>query len=97
MFFFIKFGAKIDVIREEFIFFAIDIFPHFFLVKKGTIVGHLMSSKKLSVLYIDAHADINTNLTSTTANLHGMPVAIVAKELSEYWGHLPGSEWLTNK
>lgn len=56
-----------------------------------------MSNEKLSVLYIDAHADINTNLTSTTANLHGMPVAIVAKELFEYWGHLPGSEWLTKK
>lgn len=56
-----------------------------------------MSSKKLSVLYVDAHADLNTNLTSPTANLHGMPVAIVGKELSEYWGHLPGSEWLTEK
>lgn len=69
----------------------------FSFVKKGTIAGHLMSSKKLSVLYIDAHADINTNLTSTTAHLHGMPVAMVAKELSEYWPHLPGSEWLTKK
>lgn len=66
-------------------------------MKKGTIAGHLMSSEKLSVLYIDAHADINTNLTSSTAHLHGMPVALVANELTEYWGHLPGSEWLAKK
>lgn len=72
----------------------------FFLIhflEKGTIAGHLMSSEKLSVLYIDAHADINTNLTSSTGHLHGMPVAMVVKELTEYWGHLPGSEWLTKK
>lgn len=29
---------------------------------------------KLSVLWIDAHADINDHLTSITGNLHGMPL-----------------------
>lgn len=64
---------------------------------KGTIFGQLKSSERLSVLYIDAHADINTNLTSRTGNIHGMPVALVVKELSEYWGQLPGTEWQSEK
>lgn len=56
-----------------------------------------MSSDRLSVLYIDAHADLNTNGTSRTGHLHGMPVAMVAKELSEYWSKIPGFEWQTKK
>lgn len=64
---------------------------------KGTISGQLMSSDRLSVLYIDAHADLNTNGTSRTGHLHGMPVAMVAKELSEYWSKIPGFEWQTKK
>ncbi len=34
-----------------------------------------MTNGSLAVLWIDAHADINTPLTSDTQNLHGMPVA----------------------
>lgn len=56
-----------------------------------------MSSKRLAVLYVDAHADINTNLTSKTGHMHGMPVSLIVKELAEYWGHLPGFEWQTKK
>ncbi len=33
----------------------------------------------VSVIWIDAHADINTPETSTTQNLHGMPVASIFK------------------
>lgn len=33
--------------------------------------------RPLYVLWIDAHADINTNKTSLTGNLHGMPVAML--------------------
>jgi len=63
----------------------------------GTISGQLNSSENLSLLYVDAHADINTNTTSRTGNIHGMPVAFVVKELSEYWGQLPGFDWQTKK
>ena len=31
--------------------------------------------KKLRVIWLDAHADVNTGLTSHTGNIHGMPVA----------------------
>ena len=34
--------------------------------------------KKLYLLWIDAHADFNTNDTSPTGNIHGMPVAVAA-------------------
>ena len=34
---------------------------------------------EISILWIDAHADINTPNTSTTQNLHGMPVASIYK------------------
>lgn len=64
---------------------------------KGTITGQLQSSSKLSLLYIDAHADINTNVTSKTGHIHGMNVAMVAQEITEYWGPLLGAEWQQKK
>jgi arginase len=33
------------------------------------------AGKKLLVLWLDAHADANTGITSPTGNTHGMPVA----------------------
>ncbi|HEV7345187.1 MAG TPA: arginase [Devosia sp.] len=38
------------------------------------------SGKPLFVLWIDAHADFNTPQTSTTGNLHGMPLALLCGE-----------------
>lgn len=34
------------------------------------------SGKRLGVLWVDAHADINTPQTSPSGNIHGMPVAV---------------------
>ncbi|MBI3257994.1 MAG: arginase [Ignavibacteriae bacterium] len=34
------------------------------------------TGKRLGVLWIDAHSDINTPSTSPTGNIHGMPVAV---------------------
>ncbi|KAB0804857.1 hypothetical protein PPYR_01827 [Photinus pyralis] len=59
----------------------------------ATVDGHLQAKSDVAVLWIDAHADINTNLTSDSGNLHGMPVALLAKELSDYWPYLPGMDW----
>lgn len=48
------------------------------------------AGKRLGVIWIDAHSDINVPLTSPTGNIHGMPVAasigIGAKELSAVGG-----------
>lgn len=49
--------------------------------------------KKLRVLWLDAHADFNTNQLTPSGNLHGMPVACLCghgpKELVEIAGHVP--------
>lgn len=35
------------------------------------------AGRKLRVLWLDAHADFNTNLLTPSGNLHGMPVAVL--------------------
>ena len=42
----------------------------------GTIAGVLQHTKKLGVLWFDAHGDINTAETSPSGNIHGMSVAV---------------------
>lgn len=60
----------------------------------GTVDGHIKAKDgNVCLLWVDAHADINTNKTSTSGNVHGMPLAILAKELSDYWPYLPGMDW----
>lgn len=60
----------------------------------GTVSGHLRHNANISLIWVDAHTDINTNQTSMSGNVHGMPVALLAKELREYWNPLPGFDWL---
>lgn len=49
--------------------------------------------KKLGLLWIDAHGDINTPSTSPTGNVHGMPLAAILgfgpKELTTIGGSFP--------
>ncbi|XP_046749030.1 arginase-2, mitochondrial isoform X2 [Diprion similis] len=59
----------------------------------GSIDAHVKVKKNVAVLWIDAHADLNTNATSESGNVHGMPVALLTKELSDYWPYLPGMDW----
>jgi arginase len=51
------------------------------------------AGKKLRVLWLDAHADFNTNALTPSGNIHGMPVACLCghgpKELIEIGGHVP--------
>lgn len=42
----------------------------------GTIAGVLQNKKNLGVIWFDAHGDINTDQTSPSGNIHGMPVAV---------------------
>ncbi|KAK6960261.1 Arginase, partial [Biomphalaria glabrata] len=53
----------------------------------GSIFGHAKVESHLVVIWIDAHADINTPNTSTTHNMHGMPLSFVVKELEK---EIPG-------
>ncbi|XP_018400681.1 PREDICTED: arginase, hepatic [Cyphomyrmex costatus] len=59
----------------------------------GTIDGHVKEKKDVAVIWVDAHADLNTNKTSESGNVHGMPVALLTKELADYWPYLPGMDW----
>ncbi|OYQ42605.1 arginase [Rhodoferax sp. TH121] len=51
------------------------------------------AGKKLRVLWLDAHADFNTNTLTPSGNIHGMPVACLCgfgpQELIEIGGHVP--------
>jgi arginase len=51
------------------------------------------AGKKLRVLWLDAHADFNTNTLTPSGNVHGMPVACLCgygpKELTEIGGTVP--------
>ncbi len=42
----------------------------------GSIAGASKYKKKLAVIWIDAHADINSGDTSPSGNIHGMPLAV---------------------
>ncbi|KMQ85606.1 arginase- mitochondrial-like protein [Lasius niger] len=59
----------------------------------GTIDGHVKEKQDVAVIWVDAHADLNTNKTSVSGNVHGMPVALLTSELADYWPYLPGMDW----
>ncbi|KAI1886944.1 hypothetical protein AGOR_G00200980 [Albula goreensis] len=60
----------------------------------GSILGHAASQKELCVVWVDAHADINTPLTSPTGNIHGQPVSYLIKELHNKIPVMPGFSWV---
>jgi arginase len=45
----------------------------------ATVASSLMMYNNLKVIWIDAHADINTRNSSKTKNFHGMPLAFLTK------------------
>ena len=51
------------------------------------------TGRKLRVLWLDAHADFNTNVLTPSGNIHGMPVACLCghgpRELVEIGGTVP--------
>lgn len=44
-------------------------------IAMATIRSSLMKHADLKVLWIDAHADLNTPISSSTKNMHGMPLS----------------------
>ncbi|XP_068162308.1 arginase-1-like [Antennarius striatus] len=57
----------------------------------GSIHGHVGG---LSVVWVDAHADINTPLSTPTGNLHGQAASYLIQELQAKIPNLPGFSWL---
>ncbi|XP_017294019.1 arginase-1 isoform X1 [Kryptolebias marmoratus] len=60
----------------------------------GSIHGHSAAVGQLSVLWVDAHADVNTPLTSYTGNLHGQPLSYLLRELRPKVPALPNFSWM---
>jgi arginase len=64
----------------------------------GTIAGtaratrERLKGREIAVIWVDAHADINTPETSGSGNIHGMPVAFLTglarEDKNEYFGWL---------
>ncbi|CAG2055598.1 unnamed protein product, partial [Timema podura] len=63
----------------------------------GTIDAHMKSRGPVAVIWVDAHGDINTPDTSPSGNIHGMPLAVLSKELVDYWPDLPVFSWLNRR
>uniref|UniRef100_A0A8C5R5U6 Arginase n=1 Tax=Leptobrachium leishanense TaxID=445787 RepID=A0A8C5R5U6_9ANUR len=59
----------------------------------GSISGHAQQCPDLCVIWVDAHADINTPLTSKSGSLHGQPVSFLLRELQDKVPPIPGFSW----
>lgn len=44
-------------------------------IAMGTLAGVAKSNRNLGVIWYDAHGDLNTEITSPSGNIHGMPLA----------------------
>ncbi|XP_077986201.1 arginase, hepatic-like [Glandiceps talaboti] len=60
----------------------------------GTIHGHAKAQPNLCVVWVDAHTDINTPLSSGSGNIHGQPLSFLIHELKEYVPQVPGFDWV---
>ena len=62
----------------------------------GSIHGHMTSygeKEEPCVLWVDAHADINTIKSSESGSMHGMPMSFHVKEIYEENKNLKHMEW----
>uniref|UniRef100_A0A3Q4B2Y6 Arginase n=1 Tax=Mola mola TaxID=94237 RepID=A0A3Q4B2Y6_MOLML len=60
----------------------------------GSVGGHAQQCPDLCLIWVDAHADINTPMTSPSGNLHGQPVSFILKELQDKMPDIPGFSWM---
>ena len=60
----------------------------------GTVHGFTSAFSDSCLLWIDAHADINTMQNSNSGNMHGMPVSFNIQALN---GQNPKLPWLNPK
>lgn len=71
-------ACRVELAKEEGVFPIVMGGDHSIAI--GTIAGlssyYKKMGKRLGVVWIDAHADMNTPETSPTGNIHGMPLAV---------------------
>ncbi|CAL8284239.1 unnamed protein product [Merluccius merluccius] len=61
----------------------------------GSIHGHAAAAGgALSVVWVDAHADINTPLTTPTGNVHGQAMSYLVRELHSKIPAIPHFSWI---
>lgn len=60
----------------------------------GTVTGVARAHPEAAVIWVDAHADINTPETTSSGNLHGCPMSFALGLEGTYAG--PFKEWLPN-
>lgn len=61
----------------------------------GTVAASLEHDQDTVVVWVDAHADINTMTTSNSGNMHGMPVSFNIPQLREKFPHDDLMDWMT--
>ena len=59
----------------------------------GSLAGVLRARPNTGVIWVDAHADLNTPSISESGNMHGMPVGLLMEGVSPK-ETIPGFEWL---
>jgi arginase len=58
----------------------------------GSLAGILRHRPDTGIIWVDAHADLNTPSMSESGNMHGMPLGLLMNELQK--DIVPGFEWL---
>ena len=61
----------------------------------GSVAASLAEDEDSVVVWVDAHADINTMTSSNSGNMHGMPVSFNIPELAEKFRHKGEMDWIT--
>jgi len=60
----------------------------------GSLAGVLKARPNTGVIWVDAHADLNTPDISESGNMHGMPVGLLMKGMGQDPSKIAGFEWL---
>ncbi|KAG9404368.1 Amino-acid acetyltransferase, mitochondrial [Aphanomyces cochlioides] len=61
----------------------------------GSLAGILKVHPDAGIIWVDAHADINTPQTTESGNMHGMPISFLMQGLVDP-ARVPGFEWLVD-
>mmetsp|Transcript_38629 Transcript_38629/g.93377 ORF Transcript_38629/g.93377 Transcript_38629/m.93377 type:complete len:375 (+) Transcript_38629:60-1184(+) len=65
----------------------------------GSLTGILRVIPDIGIIWVDAHADLNTPATSGSGNMHGMPIGLLLDHTEENavdFSKLPGFEFLVD-
>lgn len=60
----------------------------------GSLAAVLKARPDVGIIWVDAHADLNTPMTSPSGNMHGMPVGLLMDGVMDLDNLPPGCEWV---